>query len=61
MAKTTEAAFQELFSSPVDAMEFQNQVLSIGREYLPPCALAVLDGQDGTDEYWTWLAGQVAQ
>lgn len=41
------------------AIAFENATLSIGREHLPPCALAVLDGGEGTPEYWAWLAGAI--
>lgn len=42
------------------AVEFEQQALSIGRERLPPCALAVLDGANEEPEpaYWRWLADQ---
>lgn len=40
--------------------EFENAALSIGREFLPACALAVLDddGQPSSD-YWAWLISQL--
>lgn len=41
-----------------DAIEFANQALSIGREFLPPAAIVVLEGGEGSEEYWTWLIGQ---
>lgn len=33
-------------------------LLSIGREFLPPAALAVLDGGSPTVEYYEWLLDQ---
>lgn len=39
-------------------IEFENQVLSAGRHFLPPCAVAVLDGGEPSDEYWQFLAEQ---
>lgn len=55
----SEETFRDLFASSVEATEFETQALSIGREFLPPCALAVLDGKLATSEYWAWLEGQV--
>ena len=40
--------------------EWENQVLSVGRSFLPPCAIAVLDGNDATPEYWDFIAEQFA-
>lgn len=39
----------------------ENAVLSVGREFLPPHALAVLDGGIATEEYWVWLRGQTTE
>ena len=41
------------------AVEAENAALSIGRDLLPAEAIAVLDGEEPTEAYWTWLAGQV--
>jgi hypothetical protein len=54
---TTREDFTGRFQG-TDAIAFENQALSIGREFLPPCALAVLDGAEGTSEYWDWLCEQ---
>jgi hypothetical protein len=44
-----------------DPVEAENAVLSIGREFLPPHARAVLlDRESATVEYWQWLAREVA-
>lgn len=43
------------------AGEFEQSVLSAGREFLPPCAIAVLDGAEGTPEYWVWLTEQAIE
>lgn len=51
--------FCDLFSSVSEAVEFESAVLSIGREFLPSCALAVLDGAEATEEYWAFLASQI--
>lgn len=59
MLKTTRDEFLALFPSPSAAIEFEQQVLSIGRALLPPPALTVLDGGEATSEYWAWLIGQV--
>jgi hypothetical protein len=51
--------YLDLFSSIFEAGEFESSVLSIGREFLPPCVLAVLDGGESTEEYWEFLASQI--
>lgn len=43
------------------ALELESQYLSIGRKFLPPCALVVLDGGEATSEYWEWLISQQAK
>jgi len=40
------------------AQHTEDSILSCGREYLPACAIAVLDGADGTPEYWDFLIEQ---
>lgn len=40
--------------------ETENQILSVGREFLPACALLVLDGGAPGLEYRVWLAAQAA-
>ena len=42
-----------------DAVSEEQAILSVGREFLPPCALAMLD--DGTESaaYYEWLTEQV--
>lgn len=40
------------------AADEESAILSIGREFLPPCAIAVLDGGEPTAEYWQWMMGQ---
>ena len=43
------------------AMAEENAALSIGREFLPTCALAVLDDSDAaTVEYYQWLTSVTA-
>jgi hypothetical protein len=54
-------AYINLFSSIFEAGEFESSVLSIGRQFLPPCALAVLDGGQDTEEYWEFLASQIVE
>ena len=39
-------------------IEFEDQVLSAPRTMLPPCAVAVLDGGEPSDEYWQFLVEQ---
>ena len=49
----------------MDQIEFENQVLSVGREFLPAVAIKVLDGQPLTDaeraEYEAFLEAQKQQ
>ena len=44
-----------------DAVTEENAILSVGREFLPACALAVLDGDKATVEYYEWLEEQTRQ
>lgn len=46
-----------------DGAQFENQALSIGREFLPACAIAVLDGDHAqpSGEYWAWLISQLGE
>ncbi len=39
-------------------IDFENQVLAVGAEFLPEDARRVLDGHKPSDEYWHWLADQ---
>lgn len=41
------------------AIRFENEALSIGREFLPSHAVAVLDGAEGTPDYWAWLVNSL--
>lgn len=52
-------AFLRLFVTQQAALEFESNCLSIGRSLLPDCVIAVLDGAEPTEEYWSWLIEQV--
>ena len=41
-----------------DPIAEETAILSIGREFLPPCAIAVLDGGEPTTEYWAFLQSE---
>lgn len=57
---TTERAYIDVAGSLREANAFETALLSaIERRYLPPCALAVLDGGEPTPEYWSYLIGQL--
>ena len=43
-----------------EQIALENRILSVGREFLPPCALNVVDGEVPTEEYWQWLRQQIA-
>ncbi len=51
--------FRGHFVCLADAMERENQILSIGDEFLPFCAREVRDGGVDTPEYWAWLISQI--
>lgn len=57
-APTSREDFVKLFQGPLAATEFENQVLSIGNAFLPPCARTVRDGGEATPQYWEWLISQ---
>lgn len=46
------------FGTQVEAVKFEERVLSIGSEFLPAFAVAVRDGAEPTAEYWEWLIAQ---
>lgn len=61
-------AYAARFDSISDAIEFENFVLGIGREFLPACALAVIDERADVDapsaetvEYYEWLLEQAKE
>ena len=49
------------FKSTADAMDFETAALSIGREFLPPCAHAAMDRQEPTPDYWAFMVAQVEE
>jgi len=55
------ARYLNRFATPYDAKDFEDSVLSIGRELLPACALAVLDKEDGSGgaDYYEFLLTQM--
>jgi hypothetical protein len=55
----TQQDYIDVVGSETAAIEFEHQTLSIGREFLPACAVQVLDGGLATAEYWQWLTEQV--
>lgn len=63
----TEAALTEYQTlaerCDTDAIEFENQVLSIGSEFLPKFARSVRDGYKNaaTSEYYGWLTDQLEE
>ena len=59
---TSKAQFEALATEiGSDAISEEQAILNIGREFLPPCAIVVLDGGEPTDEYWEFLASQTRQ
>lgn len=67
VADAAHADYAGLFASDADAIAYEHETLSIGEEFLPDCAVAVLrGGLQGADpwppaEYWVWLSEQVQQ
>ena len=55
-ARLSFVAMAEEVGSYAEAEE--TAILSVGREFLPPCALAVLDGGEPTAEYWAFLQSE---
>ena len=47
--------------SDTDPTEFQNQVLSIGSEFLPDFAQRVRDGSEPTPKFWAFMIKQVSE
>jgi hypothetical protein len=60
MTITTRMQFLAQFSTVAEAVEAENQALSIGAEFLPECARTVLAGGDATSEYYAWLISQTS-
>lgn len=57
----TRTQYLGLFTSRTEAMDFEATVLSIGEEFLPACAQAVLEDRtvEPPAEYWQFLASQL--
>lgn len=58
MSSPSRETYQARFATIAPAVEFEERVLSVGAEFLPPCAVEVLNGADGTPQYWAWLIRQ---
>ena len=58
MTTTARTQFLAQFSTVAEAIEAENQALSIGAEFLPECARAVLNGEAATIGYYAWLVDQ---
>jgi hypothetical protein len=58
---TARVRFESCFQSAAERVSFENDVLSIGREFLPECARAVLDGGEATEAYYEFLLGQFVE
>ncbi len=52
------AIYLDLFETLREALAFEEQVLSIGSDFLPPAALKVRDGGEPTEAYWQWMIAQ---
>jgi len=57
---TARMRFFAQFTASIKAVEFENQALSIGAEFLPDCARAVLNGEAATIGYYAWLVDQTS-
>jgi hypothetical protein len=57
--RASRKSFLACFNSTAAAVEFENQALSVGEEFLPVPARRVLDGGKATPEYWAWLIDQI--
>ena len=62
---TTAAARAEFFAYATEIgstpIAEEHAILNAGREFLPACALAVLDGAEPTADYWAFLLAQTAE
>ena len=58
---TTREDYVNLFSSAFKAGEFEQSVLGIGEEFLPECAITVLNDGEPSTEYWAFLANQLEE
>lgn len=60
---TTRDQYRALFTSPLEALDWENSCLSIEGKHLPPAARAVLEDSSAepAPEYWQWLADQLAK
>ena len=62
MSTATADTFRALFTTLSAAIEAEDTILAIGREFLPECARAVLDDRDAVSPaYYAWLCEQVAR
>jgi hypothetical protein len=57
--RSTRESFAEAAGGTAKAVEAEQRILSAGREFLPPAAIAVLDGAEPGGEYWRWLTSQL--
>ena len=57
---TARARFAAQFLTSLDAVEFEDNALSVGAEFLPECARAVLNGEAATIGYYAWLVDQTS-
>lgn len=55
----TREQYLALFPTAAEAIEFEHQTLSVGREFLPPQAILVLNGVEPGPDYWQFLAEQL--
>lgn len=46
------------FDTLHDAIEFEETILGTAAEFLPQCALAVIEGEEPTEAYWAFLYEQ---
>jgi hypothetical protein len=59
-ARAAYVAYCEALGST--GVDEETAILSAGREFLPPCAIAVLDDRDAaTVEYYEWLTEQTQE
>lgn len=57
--KAAESRFVDAVGGHAEAVEYEQTVLAIGREFLPSFARTVLDGGKSCAEYWEWLTESV--
>lgn len=58
---SNEERFDSMFPSWHEAFHFAESVLQCGQEFLPACAIAVLEGDEPTEAYYEFMIQQAQE